>query len=359
MAVRKRLRMGRCIVALLLLCCLLVVGINLAVRRSTQESPDSTPETSGQTEGETSSETSTAPPEESPTQPDPSESSTDPAASGDITGTAKNFAFQEGQVYIRVGREKPIPLKIYNMAVTMEDITWTVSDDRIAVVSSDGTLTALQKGECTVTASHGDEAVQIPVTVRELEVIDGCTFVDGILIVNKTYDLPAEYDPGLLEVTEKAFERMCDDAAEEGYDLYIGSGYRSYQSQVESYDSIVTGYSQEYADIISARPGHSEHQSGYTIDCNTIDNTFIEEGVGQWVQEHCAEYGFIVRYPEDKTEITGYAYESWHLRYVGVDAAREITEQGLCLEEYLDVDSRYADGTGNTDPSDSVHGDTE
>lgn len=350
MAVKKRLRMGRCIFALLILCCLLILGISLIVHRNAQDNPDSMQETSGQAESEAPTKASTAPPEESAAQPEPSESDTVPVPSGDIPSTSKNFAFQEGHMYIRVGREKPIPLKIYNMAITMEDITWTVSDDRIAVISSDGTLTALQKGACTVTASRGDEAVQIPVTVRELEVIDGCTFVDGILIANKTYDLPPEYDPGLLDVTEKAFGRMCEDAEKEGYDLYIGSGYRSYQSQVESYDSIVAGYSQEYADIISARPGHSEHQTGYTIDCNTIDNTFVEEEVGQWVQAHCAEYGFIVRYPEDKTEITGYAYESWHLRYVGVDAAMEITEQGLCLEEYLDVDSRYADDDENTDP---------
>lgn len=343
MAVKRRLRKGRCIVALLILCCLLVLGINLTVQKQKQQNTDSIPDTTEQTESETASDISTDPPTSSETQSSTREDGTEPATSGMTGNTAKNFAFEQTHIYIRVGREKSVPLKIYNMAVSMDDITWTVSDDRIAVVSSDGTLTGLQKGECTITASHGEEAVQIPITVRELEVIDGCTFVDGILIANKTYDLPADYDPGMLDVTEKAFERMAEDAAEEGYELYIGSGYRSYQSQVESYDSIVLGYSQEYADIISARPGHSEHQTGYTIDCNTIDNTFVEEGVGQWVAQHCPEYGFIVRYPEDKTEITGYAYESWHLRYVGVDAAVEITEQGLCLEEYLDVDSEYKD----------------
>ena len=117
---------------------------------------------------------------------------------------------------------------------------------------------------------------------------------------------------------------------------------------------MVSGYSKEYADAYSARPGHSEHQTGYTIDCNTIDTNFGSTPEGIWLRDHCHEYGFIIRYPLGRENITGYAYEPWHIRYVGVEYATEIYEQGLTLEEYLDIDSHYPDEETEDTPAEDM-----
>lgn len=177
--------------------------------------------------------------------------------------------------------------------------------------------------------------------MRLLETRVGCTYVDGILIVNKSYGLPEDYDPGLQPIAETAFEELSADAAAEGLDIYIGSSYRSYAYQVEIYNNYSALYGWEQADTFSARPGHSEHQTGLTIDCNTINDAFSETPEAAWLAQHCAEYGFIIRFPEGKENITGYQYEPWHIRYVGKETAKEIQKYNLTLEEYLGVTSEY------------------
>ena len=246
-------------------------------------------------------------------------------------------------LYLRVNHTKKIPLILSN-SVTADQITWSVDDPDILDVEEDGTVTGLQKGSCTVCASYGDETLEIPVTVRELITIAGCTYVDDILVANKSYSLPEDYDPGLLPVTEEAFDELSAAAAEEGLEIYQGSGYRDYKFQVKCYNSMVSGYNKQYADTYSARPGHSEHQTGYTIDCNTKNDAFGEADAGKWLAAHCHEYGFIIRYPKGKEKITGYNYESWHIRYVGKEHAKIIHDQDITLEEYLDIDSVYRDG---------------
>ena len=136
---------------------------------------------------------------------------------------------------------------------------------------------------------------------------------------------------------------MKADAAKEDLNLYIGSDFRDYAYQVKIYNNYNDLYgSGKMADTFSARPGYSEHQTGLTIDCNTIDDAFGETAEAVWLAEHCADYGFIIRFPDGKENITGYQYEPWHIRYVGVDTAKEIMSQGLTLEEYLGVQSEYA-----------------
>ena len=95
------------------------------------------------------------------------------------------------------------------------------------------------------------------------------------------------------------------------------------------------------ADTYSARPGHSEHQTGLAIDLNDVTDNFGNSREGKWVAAHCHEYGFIIRYPKGKQKITGYMYEPWHVRYVGVKLATKIHDSGLTLEEYLGIDSVY------------------
>ncbi|MBR3767061.1 MAG: M15 family metallopeptidase [Clostridia bacterium] len=173
--------------------------------------------------------------------------------------------------------------------------------------------------------------------------VDGLIYIDGILIVNKTYSLPENYNPGdLLPDCSNAFRRMQNDATQNGLSIYISSGYRSYASQKSIYNRYVSRDGKYLADTYSARPGHSEHQTGLSIDLNTITRSFGNTAAGKWVAAHCHEYGFIIRYPEGKSHITGYCYEPWHLRYVGIDTASKIAASGLCLEEYYGITSTYS-----------------
>lgn len=171
---------------------------------------------------------------------------------------------------------------------------------------------------------------------------DGITYVDGILIVNKSYPLPESYNPGkVLDYVNDAFLNMQSDAAKEGLNLYISSGFRSYEYQKGLYQRYVDHSGQAEADTYSARPGYSEHQSGLCFDLNTIDDSFATTAEGKWVAENCYKYGFIIRFPKDKDAYTGYKYEPWHLRYLGIDTATSVYNSKLSLEEYLGITSQY------------------
>lgn len=180
---------------------------------------------------------------------------------------------------------------------------------------------------------------------HDVQVVDGITYIDGIMIVNKTYSIPSSYSPGLDSTAEQAFNDMAASAYGDGISLYICSGFRSYREQYELYNSYALERGTEAADEVSSRPGHSEHQTGLCMDVNTTEFSFEGTPEAVWLEEHCAEYGFIIRFPKGKEDITGYAYEPWHIRYVGEKAAKEIMEQGICLEEYLDVTSDYANSS--------------
>ena len=98
----------------------------------------------------------------------------------------------------------------------------------------------------------------------------------------------------------------------------------------------------ELADTYSSRPGHSDHQTGYTFDLNSLDASFENTPEGIWLANNCAQFGFIIRYPKGKDAYTGYTFEPWHVRYVGTDKAEAITASGLSLEEYYGISSDYA-----------------
>ena len=171
---------------------------------------------------------------------------------------------------------------------------------------------------------------------------NGLYYVDGILIANKTYPLRADYYPGaLLGNCSAAFETMKNAAQAEGLNLYVSSGFRSYYTQDSLYQRYCASDGQAAADRYSARPGHSEHQTGLAIDLNTIEYSFADTPEGQWVAANCHKYGFILRYPEGKEAQTGYRYEPWHIRYVGTEKATAIYNSGLCLEEYYGITSQY------------------
>lgn len=184
-------------------------------------------------------------------------------------------------------------------------------------------------------------AVKAMAKAHSTEVVDGVTYIDGILIVNKTYSLPKSYNYGLTDETLKAFNKMRTAAAKDNISLEIASGFRSYEEQETLYKEYSAENGQKEADTYSARAGYSEHQSGMAIDVNGADFSMVGQKDMKWLEKHCSEYGFIIRFPKGKESITGYSYEPWHIRYVGRKTAKEMKKQGLCLEEYLGVDSEY------------------
>ena len=181
-----------------------------------------------------------------------------------------------------------------------------------------------------------------------------------LLLANPSNPLPDDFEvetapvQGDFVMDERiadVMKEMIADAKEEGVDLMICSAYRSIERQQELFDAEVAvqmnnGKSKEEAEKITATmiaiPGTSEHHTGLAADIvtpthQTLDPEFADTDAGKWLQENAAEYGFILRYPEDKQDITEIIYESWHYRYVGVDHAMAIKENGLCLEEYLEI----------------------
>lgn len=140
-------------------------------------------------------------------------------------------------------------------------------------------------------------------------------------------------------------QRMFDDCRAAGLLPLVYSGYRTQEMQQELYDNKIAAYlaegcTQEEAERNAsqwvAEPGTSEHQLGLAVDIDSEDiSRCSDEAVWDWLKEHCAEYGFILRYPADAVEITGIQHEPWHFRYVGQEAAKEIMERGITLEEYL------------------------
>ena len=182
------------------------------------------------------------------------------------------------------------------------------------------------------------------------------TTLDTTLLVNKHYLLDKDYIPDdlvnvsqnyawgefgsqkLREIAYNAFLDMWNAANEEGYYLMINSSYRSYEDQEIVYNNYKNSSGERFADSIAARPGSSEHQTGLALDIfsktNTNKNTFSQTDEAKWLKENAHNFGFILRYPEDKVDITGYSFESWHYRYVGKDIATYIYENDITYEEY-------------------------
>lgn len=169
----------------------------------------------------------------------------------------------------------------------------------------------------------------------KIEVKEGITYVNGIIIVNKDYSLPKNYDPKVNKIALEALKNMQADAEALGLDLSLISGYRSYDKQEKLHDEYVKKDGKEVANTYSALPGHSEHQTGLAFDIGSVERSFADTSEAKWIEENAHLYGFIVRYPKGKSDITGYIYEPWHVRYLGIDIATDVKNSGLTLEEYL------------------------
>ena len=176
------------------------------------------------------------------------------------------------------------------------------------------------------------------------------------ILVNRTHMLSEDYQvslhtlkSGRCAVAEEIYEdlsRMLTDGSQEGCSFVVASGYRSRERQKELLEEDIQNlmdeqnmtYEQAWEESVKETmpPGCSEHETGLAVDI--VSAEYQEDTAEyQWLKENCWKYGFILRYPPDKTDITGINYEPWHFRYVGAEAAQEITEQGLTLEEYISL----------------------
>jgi len=183
-------------------------------------------------------------------------------------------------------------------------------------------------------------------------------FVDNpnsyLVLVNKNNQLKSNYIPNDLEsisllysnadkylrsIARVQFEKLSEDAANLGYRIVAVSAYRDYNYQNELFNYYVKEKGLEYALDCSAKPGHSEHQTGLAVDVegsNRDYDNFIDSKEYNWMKDNAHKYGFILRYPKGKEHITGFKFEPWHYRYVGINLATYLYQNNLTLEEYLE-----------------------
>lgn len=254
----------------------------------------------------------------------------------------------------------------------LEGITASDNSGEEIEVTIDGEYNTEKEGEYTLSYkavdSSGNEKVETSLLiVKENENIKisktskgntikkyyGITYIDNVIIANKTYSLPSNFAPNnlvtingyikVVDYVKDAFNELKSDSTSIGLNIYASSGYRSYSDQNYIYNNYVSWDGQENADTYSARAGHSEHQTGLAIDVNTIDSSFEGTSESNWLKDNCYKYGFIIRYPKGKENITGYMYEPWHIRHVGKDLAAKLYNNGdwITLEEYFGIDSKY------------------
>lgn len=240
--------------------------------------------------------------------------------------------FKQDQLVLNYGEKKDLMtniLKVYDIVDKSENIKIELNEN--VNINKAGNY----KVEVIATDKNGNKTVKsFKVIVKEKPIIG--TYINGILLVNKEYPIPASFG-GYNEEASKALDALQKGANQAGYSMPLLSGYRSYETQKNLYNNYVANYGQESADTFSARPGHSEHQTGLAFDVGDIDDYYGDTPAGKWLKENCASYGFIIRYTKGKESITGYKSEPWHIRYVGVEHAKKIMSQNICLEEYLGV----------------------
>lgn len=181
------------------------------------------------------------------------------------------------------------------------------------------------------------------ISKKELMLVNKYNYLESDYIPENLVSIPPTYAYGeygsqkATQSTYDAFLGLWNASHEAGFYLMVNSSYRTYEKQQAVYDDYANSRGTEYADSIAARPGYSEHQTGYTLDVfekGYSQSSFKDSESYNWLKENAHRYGFILRYPEDKVNITGYSFESWHIRYVGIEAATYIYENNITFDEY-------------------------
>ncbi len=314
----------------------------------------------------------------------PAGSAAAPASVSPSTATVKNgsvqsIAFDAAQATVAPGQTLPLALTGLNAKkekTTIPDakaIVYTSDKPELLAVDANGVVKPGPKGvtgsHAVISAEYQGKKATVGVTIKyaledTVKTVSGKNIVtnetDIAVVVNKERGLPDTYEPTdltepnvdfsfsgkadkrmLRKEAAQALEKLFKQASGDGIKLYGVSGYRSRATQVSVYNNNVKTQGQAEADKVSARPGFSEHQTGLAIDVSSQSAKFALEEVfgttkeGKWLAEHAHETGFIIRYPKGKESITGYSYEPWHIRYVGVDIAKVVYENRWTLEEYF------------------------
>jgi D-alanyl-D-alanine carboxypeptidase len=211
---------------------------------------------------------------------------------------------------------------------------------------------AVQKTSTSKAASQIRESSAQKQTSSAIETAAQNTQEHCLVLVGPGNPFPSWYEPELTEIfgikVDKAvvqpFTEMRTAASKDGISLWISSGYRSdleqsslFQREVEEFAKTLPTYSEAVAaaERSVAKPGFSEHATGLALDLNGVEDNFDTMPAFRWLQKHAHEYGFILRYPKDKQDVTNIKYEPWHYRYVGKEAATAMKESGQCFEEYM------------------------
>lgn len=238
-------------------------------------------------------------------------------------------------------------LLLLNLAAWIFLMPDTVKDQHDLM--SGKTLEKAEKAEVsatpTPTASPSEESAKPTARTDGLPNIDISSW--EYRLVNAEHSI-GEYAPVLADVEEQKLDQRIAEpmkefiaaARDQGLSVFLSSGYRSYYEQEYLFNRKAQQYGVDEAAKIVSRPGTSEHQTGLACDITDqyyeVKTESLEEtALYQWMSKHCYEYGFIVRYPKDKEEITGIIYEPWHFRYVGKEAAKYMYDHNLCLEEFV------------------------
>lgn len=279
----------------------------------------------------------------------------------------QSISFAQSRTAVYVGDELEPELIIMppNAKVSL---VWELRNDGVLDITS-GKIVAVEAGQTVLGVRVGNMYTQVEVTAKykplppdsELPPL----YYDKLKIANYNNALESDYVPenltkiptayvqknyGSIYVTEEtleAYKKLYEDMYDEVQgDMYVISGYRSYARQTTLYDAAVEAFINQGKTTTDARalalettqtPGHSEHQLGTTIDVSndsTTNHNFHKTKAGAWLAANAHKYGFIIRYPEDKVDITRIEYEPWHIRYIGVYHATYMYVNDLCLEEY-------------------------
>ena len=183
-----------------------------------------------------------------------------------------------------------------------------------------------------------DISLKEKMIVNKFYTLDENYTPENLKNISLSYSYGKEGDNKLIDYAYEKFLELWEDAHNAGYYLMVTSSYRSYKDQKEIYESRKNSQGEKKADQTAARPGHSEHQTGLVIDMTSKNEPYADEFTKseayQWLKENAYKYGWIERYEENKTYLTGYSPESWHWRYVGLEAAKTIHEEKITFDEY-------------------------
>ena len=224
---------------------------------------------------------------------------------------------------------------------SVDNATSTPTATQTATASSTATSTPTPKPARTPFFNI-DDPNSITVVVNKHRPLNPSNFESPDMSVPTALSNP--YSRPLRTEAAQALDRMATDAAAAGIQLSVASAYRSYDTQVATYNGFVARDGQAQADTYSARPGHSEHQTGLAVDLNDggpcqVDVCFADTAAGQWLAANSWQYGFIVRYPNGYDSITGYQYEPWHFRYVGTRVSTAMHNLNIpTLEQFFNLE---------------------